>query len=251
MTGSQLATDIRRRTGTSSATLPDATLLPIVNFVKDEICSRITEKDENYFVIPALNNLVVSSDTNWTREYALPDDMLNNLVSVEIDPLGTSTPLNYVQCRRIAFAQALKISQGLTEHNITNIWDNNQPYYFIQRRSIYILSASIAAVTNGLKIRYRAYPTDLANLTGITGLEVDPTTTSFGVPRQFHRLWAMKISIEWKQGRPKPIPLSEDEKDWEKEMELRLGEIKKNDLKEELISLFPQGSREGEWGYDL
>lgn len=249
MNGQTFAIDTRRRTGTSTATLPDAALLPIANNVKDEICSRITEKDENYFIIPALQNLVVSDID--AREYALPDDVLNNLVSVELAFDGTKSPLVYVHARRIAFSQAMKISGGLTEANIIATWDNSQPYYYIQRRSLWILSGSISAVTNGLKIRYRAYPTDLANFNGTTGLEIDPTTTSFGIPRQFHKLWAMKTSIDWKQGRPKPIPLSEDEKGWEKEMEMRLTEIKKNDLKEELTSLFPNTTREGNNGSEL
>lgn len=171
MTGTSLTVDIRRRTGTSSATLPDATLIPIVNFCKDEIVSRITEKDENYFIIPAFNNLV-ASDIN-AREYALPTDILNNLVSLECS-FGTTTPLAYVQARRIAYSQALKISGGLTETNITANWDNSAPFYYIQRQSIWILSGTIVAVTNGFKIKYRAYPTDLANLTGVTALELDP-----------------------------------------------------------------------------
>ncbi len=249
MNGVQLAADIRRRTGTSSATLPDATLLPIVNFIKDELSSRVTEKDENFFVIPALNNLVASSQT--AREYALPDDMLNNLVSLELGFDPTQNPLTYVRTKRIAFSQALKISGGLTEANITKVWNNQNPEYYIQRRSVYILSGTIVAVTNGFQLRYRAYPTDLANLSGTQNLEIDPTTTSFGIPRQLHRLWAMKVSIEWKQNRPKPIALSDDEKDFEKELEMRLTEIKKNDLGEELVALPSDDNRVGHNGYNL
>lgn len=248
MTGAQLTAEIRRRTGTSSATLSDATLLPIVNFTKDAICSRITEKDENYFVIPATQNLV-ASDID-AREYALPDDVLNNLVSVEC-AFSTTTPLAYVLARQTTYTAALKVTGGLTENNITNSYDNTTPYFFIQRRSLYMLSGTISAVTAGLKIRYRAYPPDLTVLTGTTALELDPTTTSFGVPRQFHLLWAMKCAIEWKNNRPKPIPLSEDEKKWEDEMQNRLAEMKKVSLSEEILGLLPQTSREGSFGYDL
>jgi hypothetical protein len=249
MTGTQLATDIRRRTNTSSTTLPDATLLPIVNFVKDEICTRITQKEETLFVIPSLQNLV-ASDIN-AREYALPDDVLNNLVTVEIDPVGTASPLAYKICQEIPLGQAIKITGGLTEGNITNSFNNTTPYFFRTRRSIFILSAAIAAVTNGLKIRYRSYPTDLANVTGVTGLEVDPSTTTFGVPRQFHYLWAMKVAIEWKQNRAKPIPLSQDEQTWNDDMTFRLDEIKKGNLTSEETGQFPSTSREGNYGYNI
>lgn len=217
--------------------------------VKDLICSRLTEKDENLFIVPAYKNLV-ASDVD-AREYSLPDDQLNNLVSLECAFDATQSPLVYVYCRQIPYTTALKQTGGLTETKITNVYNSTVPYYFTLRRAIYILSGTISAVTNGIKIRYRAYPTDLANLTGTTSLEIDPTTTTFGVPRQFHLLWAMKVAIEWKNSRPKPIPLSEEEKLWDHEMVDRLAEMKKANLSEEILGTPPNSTREGNYGYDL
>lgn len=209
----------------------------------------MTEKDENLFILPAYKNLVAS--TIDAREYSLPDDQLNNLVSVELAFDGTQNPLNYVYARQIPYTTVLKQTGGITETNITNIYNSTVPYYFLSRRGIYILSGTISAVTNGIKIRYRAYPTDLAVLTGTAALEIDPTTTTFGIPRQFHMLWAMKCAIEWKSNRPKPIPLSEDEKGWEHEMQDRLAEMKKSNLSEEVLGQPPNSVREGNYGYDL
>lgn len=249
MTGTQLAARIRFDTKTTSATLADSDLLPIVNFSKDEIATMITEKDENYFIVPGNFDLIASSAT--AREYSLSDSQLNNLVSVQLAFDSTQSPLAYVIAEAISMHQAMKETGGLTEANITNTYDNLHPKYFVFRRSIFILSAAITPVTNGGLIHFRAFPADLANLTGISDLSTDPTTTTFGMPKVFHELWARRCVIHVKQSRPKPIQLNELDKKWDDDMTMRLSEIRRKNLSEEEFGALPTTSREGVNGFNL
>ena len=221
MTGLALAADIRYGTKTTSVTLTDVNLLPLVNNAKDEIATLITEKIDNYFIIPGTFNLVASQ-----REYALPEDLLNNIVSVEL-AFAVASPLAYIPAFSTSYQQFLREFGALTEANIIVGYDNSHPAYFLQRRSIWVLSGTIIAVTNGGRLRYRAFPADLANLTGASDLSVDPTTTSFGIPKIFHQLWSERVQIYWKVRRPKPMPLTQYELGWEQRMRLRLSELTK------------------------
>ncbi len=240
MTKTQFTTEIRRKTGTTSTTLTDAVLLPIVNFSKDEIASRIVERDAkaNYFVVPATQDLVASSIT--AREYAWPEDVLNHIVTVEC-AFDSASPTVYVEARPYpgGITELAKNINGITEAKITANFTNEEPFYFIYRRSIFILSGTISAVTNGLKVRYRTFPADLADLSGSVDLGIDPSTTTFGIPKQFHELWARLVSIYWKTDRPNPLPLSPKEQAYESDLEKLLSGIFDNDLSDELLGSIP------------
>lgn len=249
LTGTTLNSLINYYCKTVDGTFTQANKLVLVNLVKDEIAGRITDKDESYFILPYTFNLVAS--TIDAREYSLQDDMMSNLVSVELAFDGTQSPLQYVRAIKTTLQTAIDVTGGLTEGNITNNYNNTIPYYFVYRRSIYILSATISAVTNGGRIRYRVFPADLANLTGTVNLNVDPTTTSFGMPQQFHELWARRVAILWKSQRPNPIKLSPFELDYENDLKFKLDELKRDDLSEEILGLLPNTSREGNFGRNL
>ena len=240
MKGTELATEIRRKTGTTSTSLTDAVLLPIVNFCKDELANLIAQKNESYFVIPTNFNLVASSIT--AREYPWPDDVLNHIVSVELAFDSTQSPLKYVEARPYpgGYQRLIRQINGMTEGKITNNFTNEDPFYVLVRRGIYILSGTISAVTDGGRLRYRAYPADLANLTGSSGLDLDPSTTTFGMPKQFHELWARLVSIHWKNGRVKPIPLSPSELNYKNDLKEALDAIATTDWGEEIIGSIPQ-----------
>lgn len=249
MTGTQLTAEVRRQVSGSSTSYSDAVLLPIVNFVKDQIASRITKKNENYFILPITFNLV-TSDIN-AREYSLPTDILNNIDSLELAFDGTRSPLQYTTARKITRKQAENATDGLTEANIVNAFTNTDPCYIQYRNSIYILSGTITAVTAGAKLKYRAFPADLANLTGNAGLEIDPSNTTFGIPRVLHQAWARGVAIEVKQGKLKPVPLNELDKEWEKEVDMRIDELFDEDLSEETTGDLPATNREGNHGANL
>lgn len=226
MTGTQLAALIRYKTKTNSTTFTDADMLPLVNTFKDEISSMIVERNNGMFLVPTTFNLVASSTS---REYALPDDLLNRMQKLELKFTSTDArqPSTY-----------LKDWQGSeTESEIVKNFSNAKGGFahVIRRRALLILSGTIIAVTNGGRLWYHAYPADLANLSGITGLEVDPSTTTFGFPRQFHELLARRVSIEYKGSKPKPIPLNAFEKNYENDLKVQLDAIAHVDNSAEII----------------
>src|SRR3990167_11275104 len=179
MTGTALATNIRNKTSTNSTTFTNATMLTYVNLFKDEIASQIVERNNGMFLVPSTFNLVANQ-----REYALADDTLNRLHKFEVKFASTDSrfPSRYI-----------KDYQGSeTESEIVKNYSNSPGGFVhtIRRRAIFILSGTIIAVTAGGRIWYHVFPADLANLTGSTDLGVDPSTTTFGIPRQFHELLA-------------------------------------------------------------
>jgi len=261
MTRLAFATKIRNFTKQDVNSLTDATLLTLANPIKDHLAELIASRDikGNYFILPALDNLIANQ-----REYAFPDDVLDHIYSVEaafsntVDSFGQ---LPYVQCfpddyRRLGLAR----TEGNLQANYTNgggaLWTNSfgpksgqvvGPRYEIQRRSLYLLSGAIDAttlgastITNGIRIRYRAYPADLPDMTDNTiDMSVDPSTTTFGFPRQFHELWARACSMEWKAQHPGAVPLSMLEQKYEQDLEAKLSGIENNDMSGEIIGRLP------------
>jgi hypothetical protein len=215
LTGTELATRIRFLTKTNSTTFTDAEMLPLVNnFMTDEIASRIVETDSQHFAVPYTFNLVANQ-----REYAIGDDVLNRAHKLEVKFVSTDDRMP---------AEYIKDYRGSEEEDqITANFNNSEGgfAYTIRRRAILILSGTIIAVTNGARMVSIVYPEKLANLTGTTGLEVDPSTTTFGFPRQFHELLARRVSIAWKGSQPKPIPLSPDERKYEADLAKALAAI--------------------------
>ena len=79
MTATQLASLIRLKTRTTSTTFSDADMLVYVNTFIDEIAGRIQQVRSEVWNVPALFDLETDK-----REYAFPDDVLNNIVSLEL-----------------------------------------------------------------------------------------------------------------------------------------------------------------------
>lgn len=216
MTGTKLAALIRYKTKTNSTTFTDADMLPLVNTFKDEISSMIVERNAGYFLVPTVFDLVASSTT---RQYKFPDDLLSRIHKVEIKFTSTSSRFP---------ARFIKDYEGSeTESEIVQHFSNNEGEfaYTIRRRAILLLSGTVIAVTGGGRYWYHAYPDDLANVTGVVELSLDPSTTTFGFPRQFHELLARRVSIEYKSSKPKPLPLSRHELNYENDLKTQLDAI--------------------------
>lgn len=260
MTRAQLAQLIRKKTKQSSTSLADAELLPLVNDAKNELSELIAARDlkGNYFIIPSTVNL-----TALQREYAFPDDVLDHIFSIEVafsNTVDSFGQLPYVQAfpddyRRLGLAR----TEANIEANYTNgggaltCYNGNAtgkvagPKYELQRRSIYLLSGAIDAttlgaslITNGIRLRYRVYPADFTDLTDASAeISVDPTTTTFGFPKQFQELLARRVSIEWKGDHPGAVPLSPLEARYDKDLDDKLGGIENLDLSDEIIGRIP------------
>lgn len=238
MTGTQLAALIRRKTKTNSTTYSDANLLVDVNLMKDEIAIRIQKVRQKMWNIPTLDDLVADQ-----REYPVPEDILNNIDNLELKFSATG---DYVKAE---FISRRHYGDTLQESKIINSFDNLEPRYFIRRQAIYILSGAIIAVTDGLRLVYNSFPADLSSLTGTSDLSLDPSTTTHGFPREFHELWARRVSIEYKSREP-GMKLSERELNYDIDLDKALDDFSTVDLSKQIVSALPSSDKRGDEGYN-
>lgn len=240
MTGAQLNTLINFKCSTNDTTFTQADKLVLVNIFKDEIASRIEQTDSKYFLIPSTFNLVANQ-----REYPIGDDLLNRIQRVEFkfDSSSSRFPSRHIS----------DYLGSETEAEIVKFFWNTEGNFAhtIRRRALFLLSGTISNVTDGGKIWASIFPSDLANLTGTTGLEVNPTTTSFGFPRQFHELLARRVAIEYKGKQPKPLPLNRYEMNYENDLQLALNALSPMDNSGEIIAQMPSSQDMWDDGYNL
>jgi len=206
MTGANFASLVRFYTRTNSTTFTDANLVLIANTVKDDFAKEITKADEDIFGVSATRDLIASTTS---REYDLPSDLMK-IKRVEAMFDGTNW-VKLFEKDLTDFRRAIG-----NETAITSQFSNKEgeAFYELFRKSLWLYSGTIAAVTSGLKLWYIMYPEDLTtdDLSGSVDLSTDPDTTSAQIPRELHELWARRISITWKSTRDKPIPLTETER---------------------------------------
>ena len=230
---------IRYKTKTNADTFRNGDMAPLINVFKDEMCARIVERNPMIFLVPALDDL-----RGEVREYAVPDDLLNRIHKVELRFTSSDSYLP---------ASALKDYLGSEqESEIVNNFANSEGEfgYIFRRRALYVLSGSITTVTNGIRMWHTSYPADITDLTSTTDMEVDPTTTTHGFPRQFHELLARRVGIEWKGSQPKPIPLNETEKNYENDMKNALDGISTSNNSLEVIGELPPADDLGDNGWN-
>ncbi len=239
MTGAELNSLINFKCATNDTTFTVAKKLPLVNVFIKEISSMIVETNNGMFLVPSTFDLVADQ-----REYGWPDDLLNRMHKLEIKFASGDSRFP---------AENIKDYYGSeTESEIVKRFGNAEGDfgYVIRRRAILVLSGTIIAVTDGGRLWYHAYPADLANLSGSTDLSVDPSTTTFGFPRQFHELLARRVSIEYKGSRPKPLPLNKQEINYERDLQIQLNAVASVDNSAEVIAELPPAKDLGNDGFN-
>jgi hypothetical protein len=219
---------IRYKTHTNTTTFTNTDILLLANTFKDDIAAEIAKCNEDYFGMEYLADLKVAQ-----REYALPDDLLNNIKRVEAKLNGTDW--------KILNETDFNLESFTTEETaITEAFSGREPGFELFRRSLWILNDSaIIDVTAGLKLWCIIYPADFTDLTLATDMSIDPSNTSHGFPRQFHELLARRVIIDWKSNREKPIALTEHEQNYEYDLKKALDAIKEMNLDRTVIASTP------------
>lgn len=239
MTSAQLATLIRtEKTKTNSTTFTDARIIVLYNIFKDEIAGKIVERNAAFFQLSYLFNLVAD-----TRQYAFQSNYLDRMQKLE---------LKFASGNSLFPSKFIKDYQGSeTESEIVKWYGNSEGQFAhtIRARGIFILSGTIISVTNGGRLLYHLFPVDITALDS-TELSTDPSSTTFGFPRQFHELIARRISIEWKSNQPKPLPLSRHELNYEKDLEEQLNKIAHQDNSGDIIGNSLPASETGNNGFN-
>lgn len=239
MTGSNFASLVREYTRTNSTTLTDALIVLFGNTVKDDFAKEIIKADEDLFGFYALRNLIASTTTITSREYNLPDYLLR-LKRVEAALDGT----NFIPLYEFDLNRHKKpTDEDAIQRYFAN--EDGKAFYEIFRRSLWIYSGAITAGTNTMKLWGIMYPADITAGTladATNDLSKDPTTTSVQLPRQFHELWARKVSIIWKSTREKPIPLSERELKFDVDFASAIDSITNSNLDRNNVASTPDDS---------
>ena len=228
MTPAKFADYIRKRTKTNSTTFPDADLLLYANIIKDDLAKEITKANEDYFGIEILRDLVAGK-----RNYKFPSYVMNQMKYLQAKLDGT----NWVELNEFDINSYQKTTD---EDSILANFAGREPAFDLFGSEIQIYNDSaIIDVTGGLKLWAIIYPADLTSLAGITDMSVDPSTTTFAIPRQLHMAWATKVIVEYKSSKEKPIPLTERELNINSEVMLAINSLKEQNLDRVVVARFP------------
>ena len=73
----------------------------------------------------------------------------------------------------------------------------------------------------------------------------DPSTTTHGIPRELHEIWARGIIIDWKSSREKPIPLTEKELSYKVDKITAINSLKPQNLDRNVVASVPGVSNQG------
>lgn len=206
MKGTTFAAYIRKKTKTNSTTFSDADIVTYANVVKDEIAADIAANvDEGYFDMELTRDLEAD-----IRNYTFADDILVHMkhCAAKLDGSNVVTLLE-------ADMSQFDDTPILENSHIKELYSGRRPEFLITGRELKILSGDdIIDVTDGLKMIAEIYPEDITTTTlaASTDLSIPSSDTTHALPRQVHKLWALKVVIEYKQSRDKPIPLTQQEK---------------------------------------
>ncbi len=248
MTPKRFADYVRLKTKTNTNSLTDTDLLILMGARQDEIAEAILESDEDILLLPQYSDL-----EDDRRDYKYPTDVLSRIKRCEAKFNGTDwIPLTEIDITEIDTPIA-------TEANIVAYFNNTQvdkynpggARFDLMRKALNIYSGTIDDVTAGLRLYCDTYPTAITDLS-ITNkdLSEDPSTTTHGIPRPMHRLWATGVIIDYKEGRAKPIPLNERETAYEVDRNRAIKTLKHGNLDREISGGLPPASTRGNEGYD-
>jgi hypothetical protein len=214
------ASYIRRQTKTNSTTFTDAAILELANTFKDEISAQIADLvGDTYFMLEWYADLAVGE-----REYPLPTQILNSIKHVYAKLDGTNrTHLHQVDNSQVHFA--------LEDTEIQENWAGKDPAFTLMLPSLFILSSDdIIAVTEGLELWSIVFPANITDLTSTIDMSEHPDTRSHGFPRQFHELLARRVIIARKEGKDKPLPLTEREQKYDADLYTQIMALRGTDL---------------------
>jgi hypothetical protein len=232
----EFATYIRFHTKTDSTTLTDAELVSLANVKKDDIAKEIAKGNEDIFGMWYLRDLEAG-----VREYSFPANILSNIKGVEACVANEGT-----EFKKFDEFDLTKYRQTTVEADIRQQFSGK--YLFdIFRKSLWLYTGEeIIDVTDGLKLWAIQFPADLttAILSSSEDMSVDPSTTSHGMPREAHEIWARSVIIEYKNSKEKPIPLTEKELNYENDLQKVLNALKGTNLDRQNLASVPRDTGE-------
>lgn len=235
---------VRTRTKTNDTTFTDQELVDFMQATQEYIVNEAMKLDTDIFVMPQTADLVANQ-----REYALPSDLLSRMERLEAD---FDDDGEYIKLKSM---EQSEWDKGHDETTVTNHFSNEEgkAYFDVIRKSVYIYSGTISAVTDGLKLwaKTRPYVFDTTDLTSSVDMSQDPSTTELGMPQELHKVWSDMVVAEWKSSQGKPVPLTEKEQNVVYRLRKSLEALKNPNLDLEFKAKVPQGDDVWNDGFSL
>lgn len=247
MTPLEFVVYVRFMTKTTSVTFTDADILGLMKIRQDEIARAILKTDEDILLIPQTAALLANQ-----REYPFPSDIIAKIKKVLAKFNGT----DWIHLSEIDINDVTVPLE--TEANITASFNSSQyertnpqgARFDLRRKAIYLLSGTIATVSGGLRLYLSTYPAAITDLTGTTDMSADPSTTTHGIPRALHEVWARGVIIDYKSGKEKLIPLNKKELNYQTDLDGAIESLKSGNLDREIVGQLPPASDRGNNGFD-
>ena len=211
-------------------------MVDVANMVLDDLYGAISWKNLGYF-----GEYSVLNTTGSIRIYAIPATVLNKITNIEVN-LGVSTadwkPLT------------MKIKNDIPDFVFNETWitekySNEDPVGFIFGGNLYILSGTFPANSPGIRFWYIDFPDPIDSMDGTIELSAIKTvnlptggTTAIGLPRQFHRLLANGIIIDFKEANE--ISLVGRETTYDQDLSKKLNELSPLNTDEEIKAAIPE-----------
>ena len=241
MTPVEFAYHVRFMTRTNSTTFSDAEIIALMKIRQDELAKDILDADEDILLIPQYTSLVANQ-----REYPLPQDKLSSIKRVEAKLDGTNF-IKLTEFDPTTYGRTINSETDITA-NFSN--DEGNAYFDLMRNSLKIYSGTITDVSAGLKILVNTWPEAISDLSATNDMSQDPSTTTHGIPRELHEIWARGVIIDWKSSREKPIPLSERELSYKADKVIAINSLKPQNRDRVVIGQLPPSSTRGNEGAD-
>jgi len=206
-------------------------MVSVANMVLDDLYGSISWKNSGYF-----GDYKTLDTTGSVRIYEIPSDILNKIKKIDVyldewKPLVIRDINNYPD---FVFEESW----------ITGKFSNQSPQGFIHGSSLYILSGQLDAASPGIRMWYLDFPDPITSMDSTIELAIIKTintptggTMAVGLPRQFQRLLADAIIIDYKEANE--IELSKREQSYDQELAKKLNELSPLNTSEEIIADIP------------
>ena len=241
MTPVEFAQHVRFMTRTNSSTFTNADIIALMKIRQDELAKDILDADEDILLIPQYTDLNANQ-----REYPLPQDKLASIKRVEAKLDGTNF-IKLIEFDPTTYGRTINSETDITQ-NFSN--DEGNAYFDLMRNSIKIYSGTITDVSGGLKVLVNTWLEPITDLAATADMSQDPSTTTHGIPRELHEIWARGVIIDWKSSREKPIPLSERELSYKADKVIAINSLKPQNRDRVVIGQLPNASTRGNEGAD-
>jgi hypothetical protein len=206
-------------------------MLYVANMVLKDIAGAISWKNLGHF-----GDFTDLDTTGSVRIYPIPAEIQNHLKAVEVYTGSAWRKLIIKDINDIPDFQ-------FNETWITSNFNDSQPVGFIYGNNLHILSGTITASTPGIRFWFISLPDKLTSMDSTLELHQITTvrnmtggTVAIGLPRQFEKLFATGIIIDYKEANE--LPLVGREQLYDQDLQEKLKELSPLSYSEEFLATY-------------